>query len=150
VNGNCTIGSGERLRHRLVFARRLILAAVFAWAGVSKVVDPVAEPSSALPALVIVVRSLPVTIVVVFLEVGIAFLLLTPKWRIGIWLVISASLVFVLYLLALLSLGVEARECGCFGNRYLDFEQHLALNFGLLLVAISCFWQPRSDIRAGE
>lgn len=102
---------------RLALILRLVLAAVFLYAGISKALD-VSAFSQAITRyeLLPAVLNLSVAAVLPFLEIYTALLLLTGVWlRAASWLCILMYCVFIAALLSAVVRGLSI-DCGCFGS----------------------------------
>jgi uncharacterized membrane protein YphA (DoxX/SURF4 family) len=94
------------------YATAVLLAALFAWAGVAKLRDPQATETTfaalGLPAAATLAAAVPVA------ELVLAVLLLVSP-RAGAVLAIGAMLAFTIVLVRAMRAGVEV-GCGCFGS----------------------------------
>ena len=134
-------------------ASRLILAAVFAWSGLSKMADP--------DAAVRAVRAyqlLPEGLVKLFawglpfVELAVAVLLLTGiATRVTAVVASGLLLMFMFSIASAWARGLQI-DCGCFGGggpAHADaakYVSELARDFGLLVLAAWLVWRPASRL----
>ncbi len=124
---------------RVALARRLVLASVIGFAGVSKVIALNSQAHVAeVPGWLFWSQLDVVKYGVGGVELAVAALLLLPRWLYGAWSSLGLGIVFFLYISALELYGVPVDECGCFGETRMGLATHLGIILAILLLSYSC------------
>jgi putative oxidoreductase len=141
---------GSRIRASIVVALRIVIAAMFIYAGVTKAVTPLRFATDIanfhlLPWML----TMPLALYLPWLEMGCGVALLL--WRLdrgALLLLFGLTSIFVVALVSARIRGIDI-SCGCFGHgtRDLSFTSHLVLDLGiltilLLLLRASSFRRP--------
>jgi putative oxidoreductase len=121
----------------IVIILRVILAAIFIYAGVSKILNPLRfitdiDNFHLLPWT----ATVPLAFYLPWLEIICGMALLFLRFDRGALLILcTLTFVFVFALISARIRGIDI-SCGCFGHamRDLSFTSHLALNFGIIVV----------------
>lgn len=135
------------LAGHLAAAQALVVALVFAWAGVWKLAFPRARALAAKSALVRLVRSRQRAVVAHLAlgcaEIVVAVLLVLPPAR--VWALGSAALLalgFLAYLLLARRIAPDA-PCACMGGRETRISRRSLARAGILLVLSVAGWPVR-------
>lgn len=128
-----------RIPNWMALLLRTIIAAIFIYAGVTKVVTPLrfitdVDNFHLLPWA----ATAPVALYLPWLEIfcGIALLFLRLDHG-ALLILLTLAVLFVLALASARARGIDV-SCGCFGHatRDLSFTSHLALNLGIIAVLL--------------
>jgi len=131
------------------WAGRLVVAAVFVWAGVGKLLDPTsfAEDISNYQAFPHWTWNLAAVVVPVTEIIGALAVLIGYKRRAGAIVLGSLTLAFIGLIASVIIRGIDL-SCGCFGESSADssvgwFE--LLRDVGLLVAIVAAYLPPESE-----
>ncbi|MEW6071593.1 MAG: MauE/DoxX family redox-associated membrane protein [Planctomycetota bacterium] len=122
-------------------AQRLLLAGAFGATAALKLIQPAGVDrfgDHRLPWPFAVTLSRPALVVAAVLELLLALLLISSRWRMGIRLATLVVAGLWALLLGLSLSGVDPGRCGCFGRLPVPGIWHFAFLAGLASIALSC------------
>lgn len=132
----------------VVLAIRIVIGAVFIYAGVRKVGDPQAFADSIATFRLLPVAAINhVALALPWFEIAAGFMLVTGwRWQTAALAIIGLTLLFAIGITSAMVRGIEV-DCGCFGNSQTGGAATSLIRDVLILILMSAVYLPGRHVK---